>query len=255
MTKLAKKKYKTGLVLSGGGTRGFAHLGALKALHENNIEPDIIAGVSAGSIVGALYADGKDADQALRALTSRTLFGFLKPMIPRNGLVRMAGFEKTFKQTLTAKTFEELKIPLVVFAVNINTAGFTQFDKGDLISAVMASSSIPVIFPPVKIGEHYYLDGGIINNFPVEAIREQCSTIIGINVNPIGDLRTINSLKAVAERSFHIFIRNQASSKEKLCDIYIEPKTLDHYGLLDVSKAREIFDEGYAETVKVLKSL
>jgi NTE family protein len=250
-----KKKYKTGLVLSGGGTRGFAHLGALKALHENNIEPDIIAGVSAGSIVGALYADGKEAEQSLRALTSKTLFRFLRPMLPMNGLVKMSGFEKTLKQTLSAKTFEDLKIPLLVFAVNINTAELTQFDSGDLVSAVMASSSIPVIFPPVKIGEQYFLDGGIINNFPVEAIREQCQTVIGINVNPIGDLRNINSIKAVAERSFHIFIRNQAVSKEGMCDIYIEPTNLDQFGLLDVSKAREIFEKGYMETLSVLKRM
>jgi len=250
-----KKKYKTGLVLSGGGTRGFAHLGALKALHENNIEPDIIAGVSAGSIVGALYADGKEAEQSLRALMSKTLFRFLRPMLPRNGLVKMTGFEKTLKQTLSAKTFEDLKIPLLVYAVNINTAELTQFDSGDLVSAVMASSSIPVIFPPVKIGEQYFLDGGIINNFPVEAIREQCQTVIGINVNPIGDLRNINSIKAVAERSFHIFIRNQAVSKEGMCDIYIEPTNLDQFGLLDVSKAREIFKKGYIETLSVLKRM
>ena len=252
MGKSSSKKYKTGLVLSGGGTRGFAHLGALKALKEHGIEPDIIAGVSAGSIVGALYADGESAEEALKALTSKKLLGFLEFMIPRNGLVKMTGFEKTLRQTLKAKTFEELKIPLIIFATNISTAELTRFDSGELLPAIMASSSIPVVFPPVKIGDQYYLDGGIINNFPAEALRDECETLIGINVNPIGELESIKSLKSVAERSFHIFIRNQASSKESLCDIYIEPPELDKFGLLDVSKAKEVFDLGYKEANKVL---
>ena len=253
MGEVLQKKYKTGLVLSGGGTRGFAHLGALKALHENNIEPDIIVGVSAGSIVGAFYADGKNADLALKALTSRKLFGFLEPMMPKNGLLKMAGFAKTLNQTLTAKTFEELKIPLQIYAVNINTAEFTRFDSGELIPAIVASSSIPVVFPPVCIHDQYYLDGGLIDNFPVEKLHGVCETLIGINVNPIGDLKQINSIREVAERSFHIFIRNQATSKEKLCDLYIEPAGLERYGLLSISKAREIFDIGYAETLRVLQ--
>ena len=174
MGEALQKKYKTGLVLSGGGTRGFAHLGALKALHENNIEPDIIAGVSAGSIVGAFYADGKDADLALKALTSKKLLGLLELMVPKNGLLKMSGFVKSLNQTLTAKTFEELKIPLRIYAVNINTAEFARFDSGELIPAIVASSSIPVVFPPVYIRGQYYLDGGLINNFPVEELHGLC---------------------------------------------------------------------------------
>src|SRR5690606_16592247 len=139
----SSNKYKIGLVLSGGGTRGFAHLGALKALKEHNIKPDIIAGVSAGSIVGALYADGEDAEKALKALTSKKLFGFLEFMIPRNGLVKMSGFQKTLRKHLSSEKFEDLKIPLIIFAVNVNKAELERFDKGDLVSAITASSSIP----------------------------------------------------------------------------------------------------------------
>ncbi|MBW6498863.1 MAG: patatin-like phospholipase family protein [Bacteroidales bacterium] len=249
----SKKKYKTGLVLSGGGTRGFAHLGALKAMEEHGIKPDIIAGVSAGSIVGALYADGEDAEEALKALTSQRLFGFLEFIMPRNSLVKMTGFEKTLRNKLKARKFEDLEIPLIIFAVNINSAELTQFDKGDLVSAIMASSSIPVVFPPVKIGGQYYLDGGIINNFPVDMIREDCETVIGINVNPIGEFENIKSLKSIAERTFHISMRNQEAKKEELCDIYIEPENLDKFGLLDISKAKEIFEIGYKEAIKVLE--
>ncbi len=249
----SKKKYQTGLVLSGGGTRGFAHLGALKAFKEHDIKPDIIAGVSAGSIVGALYADGEDAEKALKALSTKRLLGFLEFIFPRRGLVKMTGLEKTLSSTLKAKKIEDLEIPLIIFAVNINTAKLEKFDKGDLVKAVIASSSIPVVFPPVKMGDHYYLDGGIINNFPADVIRDECEKVIGINVNPIGEFENINSLKSIAERTFHISMRNQEASKEEFCDIYIEPEGLDKFGLLDISKANEIFELGYKETKKVLK--
>lgn len=253
MEQSSTKKYKIGLALSGGGTRGFAHLGAIKAIKEHGIVPEIIAGVSAGSIVGALYADGEDAEEALMALTSKRLLRFFELIVPRSGLVKMTGFERILRNTLKAKNFEDLQIPLLIFAVNINTAKLVRFDKGDLITAIKASSSIPVIFPPVEIEGQYYLDGGIINNFPVDALRNDCETVIGINVNPIGQFSNIHSLKAIAERTFHISMRNQRSPKEELCDIYIEPKNLDKYGLLEISKAREIFDLGYQEASKVLE--
>lgn len=250
-----KKKYNTGLVLSGGGTRGFAHLGVLKALEEEGIRPDIISGVSAGSIAGAFYADGNDPEKTLEILAHHKLLDYLEFTIPKKGLVRMSGFEKTMKETLKAKTFEELEIPLLVFATNMNTAEFARFDQGDLILAVKASSSIPVIFPPVKIEGQQYLDGGIINNFPVEPLRDLCKFIIGVNVNPIGNVKDLGNLKKIAERTFHITLRNQASSKEDQCDIYIEPAELDQYGLLDVSKAHEIFRLGYDAAHEALRKV
>ena len=247
------KKYKYGLVLSGGGTRGFAHLGAIKALEENNIKPDIISGVSAGSIVGALYADGQDAENALKALISKNLLGFLKPIIPVNGLIKMTGFEKTLKKTLKAQTFEDLKIPLIIHAVNINTNEYTLFKKGSLIDAIKASSSIPVVFPPVTIGEYQYLDGGIINNFPVESLLGKCKKIIGINVNPVGEEGNIKGLKKIAIRAFHLSMRNHADLRKDKCDIYIEPSEIENYGILDLSSAEEIFEIGYKTALEVLQ--
>ncbi len=247
------KKYTYGLVLSGGGTRGFAHLGAIKALEEEGITPDIISGVSAGSIVGALYADQQDAEEALKALISKNLMGFLKLMIPTDGLLKMTGFEKTLRKTLSARTFEDLKIPLIIHAVNINTTEYTRFDKGDLIQAIKASSSIPIVFPPVEIDGQQYLDGGLLNNFPVEPIKDSCETIIGINVNPLGPENNVKGLKKIAIRSFHLTMRNHAESRKYMCDIYIEPEELQHFGILDMSSAREIFEMGYKKTKEVLK--
>ncbi len=247
------KKYKYGLVLSGGGTRGFAHLGAIKALEENGIKPGIISGVSAGSIVGALYADGKGAEAALKSLLNKNLLGFLRLVFPKKGLLKMTGFERTLKKTLNARTFEELSIPLIIHAVNINTVEYTRFEKGDLVQAIKASSSIPIVFPPVDIDGYQYLDGGIVNNFPVEPLVDKCDTVIGINVNPVGEEHNINNLRTIAIRSFHLSMRNHAESRKDKCDIYIEPEEVEKFGILDLSSAKEVFEIGYKKTIEVLK--
>ncbi len=247
------KKYQYGLVLSGGGTRGFAHLGAIKALEENGIKPDIVSGVSAGSIIGALYADGQEPEKIMEALISKKLLAFVKIIFPRKGLLKMSGFERTLRGSLKAKRFEDLEIPLYVHAVNINTVKYTRFDKGDLVQAVKASSSIPVVFPPVDIDGHQYLDGGIVNNFPVEPLTDICEKIIGINVNPVGEAYHINKLSTIAIRSFHLSMRNHAESRRDQCDIYIEPDEVQDYGILDLKSAETVFKAGYKSALEVLK--
>lgn len=249
------KKYNYGLVLSGGGTRGFAHLGAIKALEDHGIKPDIISGVSAGSIVGAFYADGQSADLALKAFMSKRMIDFLELVIPKDGLIKMTGFEKTLRKRLRAKTFEDLKIPLIVHAVNINTAKYVSFDSGDLVQAVMASSSIPVVFPPATIDGNQYMDGGLINNFPVEPLLGKCKKIIGINVNPVGKENKIKGLKTIAIRSFHLTMRNHADLRKDKCDIFIEPEKLEDFGILDLSDAKEVYKIGYYKAVEVLKKI
>ncbi len=247
------EKYETGIVLSGGGTRGFAHLGVLKAMEETGIKPDVISGVSAGSIVGALYADGKEPEEILGLLTAQKVFRYLDFTIPKTGLVKMTGFERTLNKNLHAKNFEDLKIPLKVFAVNINTAKYTCFEKGPLSIAVKASSSIPIIFPPTEINGDLFADGGLINNFPVEALVGKCKRIIGVSVNPLGKRKDLDNLRKIAERTFQLNIRSHTLERKKLCDIFIEPEGLDDYGLLEMSSARDIFDLGYKTAIKALK--
>jgi len=252
-SKTKEEKYDVGVVLSGGGTRGFAHLGVLKALEESNIKPDIISSVSAGSVVGALYADGKTPEEILGVLTSKKLFTYLEITIPKTGLVKMSGFEKTLKKLLKAENFEDLSIPLKVFAVNMNTAKYTCFEKGPLAIAVKASSSIPIIFQPVEINDELFTDGGLINNFPVEALEGKCKRIIGVNVNPLGVKRNLDNLKIIAERTFQINIRSHTLERKHKCDLFIEPEGLDDYGLIDLSGANEVFDLGYKTAKKLIK--
>ena len=251
--KIKRKKYKTGIVLSGGGTRGFAHLGVLQALNENGIYPEIISGVSAGAIAGALYCDGKKPHEILNILTKHKIYNYLELRLPTHGLVEMAGFEKKLKDNLEAKSFEDLKLPLMVFAADMNNATLVKFDKGDLVNAVKASSSIPVLFPPVKIGDKMYSDGGIIENFPIEPLENICQEIIGVNVNPIGYEKSLPNLFKLAERTFHIIIRTRIIERKDDCSMFIEPKNLDNYSLMNLSNAKEVYKLGYDEAINVLK--
>jgi NTE family protein len=253
MWKHKDQKYEYGLVLSGGGTRGVAHLGVIKALEESGIKPDIISGVSAGSIVGALYADGNNPEEILEVFASHKVFSFLEFTIPKIGFIKMTGFEKTLKKLLKARNFEDLQIPLKVFTVNMNTGEYTCFDRGPLAVAVKASSSIPIIFPPVEIDGELYTDGGLINNFPLEVLEGKCKRIIGVSVNPLSIKWKLDTLKVIAERTFQLNIRSHTLDRKDRCDLFIEPEGLDDYSLADLSGAEEMFNKGYKTAKKLIK--
>jgi NTE family protein len=246
------KEYKCGLVLSGGVTRCFAHLGVLKAMEEMDLKPDIISAVSAGSIIGALYADGMKPENILEVLTSNKLFKYLSFSFRRKGLMQLSGFHKIMDTLLVAKNIEDLKIPMIIYAVNLNKAAFTGFNKGNLLKAITASSSLPVIFPPVKIGEDYYADGGVINNFPIDPLIGRCRILIGVNVNPISPVKKLGGFLRIAGRAYRMAVRSHTLGKKIQCDYYIEPPGLANHGLLEMNKASTIFQLGYDEAIRVL---
>lgn len=252
MTDYREKKYKVGIVLSGGGTRGFAHLGVLQALNDNKIYPEIISSVSAGSIAGVLYADGHEPKDILKTITEKNIFHYIKLFFPRRGLIKMSGLVNMLNKTLKAKNIEDLKIPVLIHSVNLNKGKYVCFEKGNIIDSVKASASIPVVFPPVKIDGEYYLDGGLINNFPLEPLEGVCEKIIGVNLNPIGETDDLNSIRKIAERAFHITLKSHTIDSKNKCDIYIEPGSLESFSLLNLKKAKKAFDLGYTETVKAL---
>ena len=146
---MAEKIYKTGLVLSGGGARGFAHIGVLQALNEAGIFPDVISGTSAGALVGVLYADGYSPLDILKMMNSTSRLHYIRPTVPREGLLQISGIERILKENLRAKKFEDLRIPLFVTATDLNNGKIRYFSSGELLNPVIASASIPVLFKPV----------------------------------------------------------------------------------------------------------
>ncbi|NOY36699.1 MAG: patatin-like phospholipase family protein [Chlorobi bacterium] len=247
-------KYNTGLILSGGGARGFAHLGAIKALEEHQIIPGIVSGVSAGAIVGAFYADGYSPEEILEMFVEKRIFSLIRFSVPRNGFLKMPGIRELIQHYLRAKTFKELSKPLVITVSNLNLGKVEYLTSGKLQDAIIASSSIPVLFEPHRIGEYDYIDGGVFDVLPVKPIQEQCHKLIGININPHYDYKKISGIIRVAEWSFYLRILASVDESLSDCDMAIEPRKLDGYGIFDVGKAREMFDIGYEETIKVLEN-
>lgn len=249
-----RKKFNTALVLSGGGVRGFAHMGVIQALNENGIYPDVISGTSAGAIAATLYADGYTPEEVRGFFKEKELLKYIEIIIPKKGLVKMTGIIKLLKKYLRAKTFEELKIPIYIAACNINTGKTEYFSEGELLKPLIASASIPVLFEPVKIGPHLYVDGGVMDNFPIKPIEGNADQIIGVFVCPINYQENIPNLKAIAIRSFHLAVNKNIVIKAPKCDIFIAPQEVDNYGLLDVAKMDELYQIGYNEAKKILKN-
>jgi NTE family protein len=249
------KKYKIGLVLSGGGARGFAHLGVIQALNDVGISPDVISGTSAGALVGVLYADGYSPKEILVLMNSGSRLDFMRPALPREGLLQLGGIAKILKASLRAKTFEELKIPLHVSATDLNNGRAEYFSKGDLIDPVIASASIPVLFQPVIINNIYYVDGGVLDNLPVHPIEDKCRFLIGSFVNPVGYIEKISGLINIAERTFMLSMSKEIIEKSKKFDLLVAPPELRNYKILDTEKAEELFSIGYKATEEKLKNI
>ncbi|SHI54305.1 patatin-like phospholipase family protein [Algibacter luteus] len=245
---------KLGLVLSGGGIRGAAHLGAIKALEEHGISPNYIAGTSAGAIVGALYAYGYKWDDILTFFSKTQIIDLKKFAINKPGFIDAEKFYSSFKTYLKHDDFGSLKKHLKVTAANILNGNLEVFEAGELIKPVIASSAIPGLFSPVKINDNYYVDGGALNNFPVELLKDTCDVIIGVYVNGFVPI-TINELKYshnVVERAFKLKQVKEDQLKFNDCDLVIYPKELSKYGTFDKKHLHEIFAIGYEAAMKVL---
>jgi len=253
MTEVNRKKYSTGIVLSGGGARGFAHLGVLKALNDAGIYPDIIAGTSAGALVGVLYADGYTPDEILAMMNASSTLHYVRPTVPKEGLLQISGIEKILQDNLRARKFEDLKLPLFVTATDLNHGRPVYFSEGDLIRPVIASASIPVLFKPVIMDNITYVDGGVMDNLPIKPIEDLCRYKIGSFVNPVGKEEAVTSLLQIAERAFMLNMSKELDYKTHKFDLFIAPQELKNYKILDPEKAVEVFEIGYKVTIKKLK--
>lgn len=238
-----------GIALSGGGARGISHLGVLKALEENGIRPDIVSGTSAGAIVGGFYCAGFSPEETLKIIIKTNMLSIFKPAFSWKGLLSMDKLANILKTHLP-NSFEELSKPLIVAATDISAGKTTYFDKGDLRNAILASSCLPVLFNPIELNGTKYIDGGILNNLPVEAIKNKASFSIAVGCNPISTKHKITTFKDVMERSSLLAINENTSKSKALSHLFIEPDELVKFSGFDLSKASEIFETGYQYTSK-----
>lgn len=238
-------KYKLGIALGGGGSRGFAHLGILKALFERNIVPDIISGTSAGSIVGAFIADKKTPDEILTILKEKGFFKYTSFNIPKMGLVGLEGLEKQLREDLSVNDLEKLAIPMIATVTNLHKGIAEYLRQGAPEKVIQASSAIPVLFSPVEINGQLYADGGLMDNVPVDILRDQCEKTIGIDISPITQMDEIDNLFHIALRSFQLSVNASTKNLKERCDLVLAPEECSKYDLLNAGQADELFDLGY----------
>ncbi|AUC76111.1 patatin-like phospholipase family protein [Olleya sp. Bg11-27] len=244
-----------GLVLSGGGMRGAAHIGAIKALEEHNIYPTHIAGTSAGAIIGALYAYGFNCAQMLDFLKSTPLFSYKKYAINKPGFIDASKYYNYFKKQIPEDDFNALKKKLFVTATNILSGDLEVFSQGELIKPVLASASFPGLFSPIKMKQGLYVDGGVLNNFPVDLLQKECDQIIGIYLN-LYETKTQDQLKHfhnVIERAITIGAVKSDIEKFSNCDILVAPNALSQFTLFDKRNIDAIYKIGYDSMKAALK--
>jgi len=245
-----------GLVLSGGGVRGVAHIGAIKALEEAGIYPTHISGTSAGAIVGSLYAAGLGWEEMLHFFKTVPIFKTSKFTFKKPGFIDTEKLADEFKNFFPIDDFNSLQKRLFVAATNIETGKLKIFSNGELIKPILASASFPGVFTPVKIENSHYIDGGVLNNFPTEPLKEICQSIIGVYVNPLKPIKA-HSLKhsySVLERAYKIMAESHSISKFSDCDLVISPDELINFGTFSMKSMDAIFDLGYASTKEKLEN-
>lgn len=241
---------KIGLVLSGGGARGVCHLGVIKALLEYGVKFDYIAGASSGSITGSLYSYGYSPDEILDIIITTKLYKSLKIAWTFQGLLSLDGLQSLLLKYIPENSFEALKIPTTVAATDIKKGRIEYFSQGELIPTLLGSCCVPAVFKPVRFNGVLYVDGGIIDNLPVKAIRDKCDFIIGSHSNFITSEFDVKSMRSVIERSLLMAINGNTTISKSLCNVLIEPPGVGQFSGFDLSKAKEIFDIGYRYTME-----
>jgi NTE family protein len=217
-------KLKIGLALGGGAAKGFAHIGVIKMLEASGIHPDVVAGTSAGSVVGALYASGMDA-----FALQQTAFGLDEAKIRdvrlfSGGLVQGQALQDYVNQLLHKQPIEQLKMPFAAVATELETGTRTVFVRGNTGRAVRASSSIPGVFEPVEIHGKHYVDGGVVSPIPVDAARQLgADFVIAVDISAAPDGSNPQGMMNIVGQSISIMGRQLAAQESARADVVIRP--------------------------------
>ncbi len=245
-----KKSEKIGLALSGGGARGFAHIGVFKALEEHGIEFDYIAGTSAGSIIGAMHCAGLSAQEMIdktKGFTTKDIKTSKIPFMPNktdgleNGLRTILGGEVEFK---------DLKKPFCAVAVDIRSGKEIHITSGNLIKAVAASCAVPGFFFPVEFGNYLLFDGGLTNNLPANLPKlHGCDKVVGVDINSTRGQGT-NSEKYLdlVFASISIMMKSNTIKGYVNSDVIVQPD-LKRFKATKILDVEDMIEEGYKATI------
>lgn len=273
----AEEKVKVGVVLSGGGAKGMAHIGALKVIEEAGVEVDYIGGTSMGAIVGALYAAGYSAVELDSIFRSIDFTNLIRDNLPRDAKTfyekedseryaitlpfnnfkvsvppAYSGGQNIYNELVRllyhvrdAKNFSELPIPFLCIATNAETGEEVLLNEGYLPEAVMASGALPSLFEPTSIDDRILIDGGVVNNYPIDEVREMgADIIIGVDVqHGLSDREELLSATEILLQINNFRTVKDMGEKSERTDIYIKPE-MGNYSVIDFNQRENIIDEG-----------
>lgn len=251
-----KRRNSVGIALSGGGARGFSHIGVLMAMERFGIVPDVVSGVSAGSIAAVLYSAGLTPLDMRQCFADTNKFAnFREWTIPKDGIFKLSKFAKMLESWLPVSNLEDLKIPTVVCATNLERGTTIGWSKGEIVPRVIASCSIPIVFSPVKIKEYHYVDGGVLHNLPAFAIREYCDTLYGANCSPLDKTYQYKeSIIDIALRTYHLTTKSNLAPDLRLCDYVITPREITNQKIFDLTSLDMAIKIGYEAACRVFEA-
>jgi NTE family protein len=255
VVKPAPKPPRIGLALGGGAARGFAHIGVIQVLEENGIKVDLVAGTSAGALVASLYASGKTGKEMQHLAETMDEGAITDWSFPLRGLIRGEALARFIRDKTGGRNIEQMSLPLGIVATDLSDGSSILFRSGDTGTAVRASSAVPAVFQPVRIGQREFVDGGLVSPVPVRFAREMGATlVVAVDItsppekDPPGDaFRMLMQTFSIMGRSINMFELRDA-------DVVIRPK-LDGVGSADFTARRRAVQAGREAALAILPLL
>lgn len=255
---------KVGLALGSGGARGLAHVGVIKILQKNGVPIDMIAGSSSGALIGGFYALSGKTDELERIIEGVTYKDLMKVLVDPSlgaGLIKGRRTEDFLREHLGETSIEDMNIPFASVATDVKTAQKVVFDKGDLVTAIRASISIPLMYEPFVNKGTVLVDGGVSYPVPVEVVKEMgADIVIAVNLDGVYFWNKDSSFKKypssieILKDSYFALRYNLAKKEVLTADVVIEPE-MEYVSDFDFVKGKKIVEAGEQATIKQLRKI
>jgi len=249
------RRPRIGLALGGGAARGFAHIGVIQALEENGFAPDLVVGTSAGSLVAALFASGRNGRELAAIADAMDETAFADWAYPGRGLIRGEALARFVRDKTNRRDIEKMRIPLGIAATDLDSGEGILFRSGDTGTAVRASSAVPAVFQPVRIGKREYVDGGLSAPIPVHHARQMgAEFVIAVDISAIPEGAPTGDAARMLMQTFAIMGKTLKNYELKDADVVLQPALAGVSGA-DFTTRRQSIKAGRDVTVAHLGEL
>lgn len=235
---------KINLVLSGGAARGAFHLGVLKAIDELGFEVVAISGSSIGAIIGASYASGVKPQEQLKIFRSKAFKKAFEFNYFQKSVFSINTKKKILQELIPVQNLEQMAIKMFITTMDLKTGEIVRFDKGDTKTLCVASSALVPMFHPVSYENYELVDGGVLDNLPIEPLLNSKYPLVGIDLHPL-EYEYKNSFLGILKRTLFLMWRANTQKNLLHVDLYISDKKLSSFSLFSFKKLQKLFDLGY----------